>query len=140
MQARYSNAVYLHCLVASVASHALMVAAVIEAGLVSLLQPLTDEVLVAENLETAKWIPFAFMAVFVLRGISGYATEALNLITKYIFEELSFHRIYAFFHEKNSAVAKVMEKCGYEKEGVSKDSLYDGSEYYDDIIYAKVKN
>ena len=57
---------------------------------------------------------------------NGYATEALNLITKYIFEELSFHRIYAFFHEKNSAVAKVLEKCGYEKEGVLKDSLYDG--------------
>ena len=50
--------------------------AVIEAGLVALLQPLTDEVLVAENLETAQWIPFAFMGIFILRGISGFATES----------------------------------------------------------------
>ena len=50
--------------------------AIIEAGLVALLQPLTDEALVAKNLETAKWIPFAFTGIFVLRGISGFATEA----------------------------------------------------------------
>jgi subfamily B ATP-binding cassette protein MsbA len=50
--------------------------AIIEAGLVALLQPLTDEALVAKNLETAKWIPFAFMGIFVLRGISGFATES----------------------------------------------------------------
>ena len=50
--------------------------AVIEAGLVALLQPLTDEALVAKNLETARWIPFAFMGIFILRGISGFATES----------------------------------------------------------------
>ncbi len=50
--------------------------AVVEAGLVALLQPLTDEALVAKNLETARWIPFAFMGIFVLRGATGYATEA----------------------------------------------------------------
>ncbi len=65
-----------HKLIGAIAVVGMAATAVIEAGLVSLLQPLTDEVLVAENLETAKWIPFAFMAVFVLRGISGYATEA----------------------------------------------------------------
>ncbi len=48
---------------------------------------------------------------------NGYATEALTLITTYVFEELHFHRIYIFFHEKNSAVPRVAEKCGYEKEG-----------------------
>ena len=50
--------------------------AVVEAGLVALLQPLTDEALVAKNLETARWIPFAFMGIFVLRGATGFATEA----------------------------------------------------------------
>ncbi len=64
----------------------------------------------------------------------GYATEALCLITKYVFEELSFHRIFVVVHKKNTAVAQVLEKCGYEKAKVLKDS-YDGTENCDDIIY-----
>ena len=65
-----------HKLIGAIAVIGMAATAVIEAGLVALLQPLTDEVLVEENLETAQWIPFAFMAIFVLRGISGYATES----------------------------------------------------------------
>jgi ATP-binding cassette, subfamily B, bacterial MsbA len=65
-----------HKTIGAIAVIGMAATAVIEAGLVALLQPLTDEVLVAENLETAQWIPFAFMGIFILRGISGFATEA----------------------------------------------------------------
>ena len=65
-----------HKLIGTIAVIGMAATAVIEAGLVALLQPLTDEVLVAENLETARWIPFAFMGIFILRGISGFATES----------------------------------------------------------------
>ncbi len=65
-----------HKLIGGIAVTGMAATAVIEAGLVALLQPLTDEALVAKNLETAQWIPFAFMVIFVLRGISGFATEA----------------------------------------------------------------
>lgn len=65
-----------HKLIGAIAVIGMAATAVIEAGLVALLQPLTDEVLVAENLETARWIPFAFMSIFILRGISGFATES----------------------------------------------------------------
>jgi subfamily B ATP-binding cassette protein MsbA len=50
--------------------------AIIEAGLVYLLEPLMDDALVAQNLETAKWLPLTFMAIFIARGVSGFATEA----------------------------------------------------------------
>ena len=50
--------------------------ALIEASLVYLLEPLMDEALVARNLETAMWLPIAFIAIFIARGIAGYATEA----------------------------------------------------------------
>jgi ATP-binding cassette, subfamily B, bacterial MsbA len=50
--------------------------ALIEGGLVLLLEPLMDEALVAQNLTTAKWLPIAFVTIFILRGISGFATEA----------------------------------------------------------------
>lgn len=65
-----------HKLIGLIAVVGMASTAIIEAGLVALLQPLTDEALVAKNLETAKWIPFAFMGIFVLRGISGFATES----------------------------------------------------------------
>ncbi len=50
--------------------------ALVEAGLVYLLQPLMDETLVAKQVESGRWIPVAFMGVFILRGLSGFATEA----------------------------------------------------------------
>ncbi len=49
--------------------------AVIEGSLVYLLEPLLDEALAAKNLETARWIPLAFVLIFIARGMSGFATE-----------------------------------------------------------------
>lgn len=50
--------------------------AVIEMTMVALVEPLMDEALVAKNLETARWLPLAFIGVFILRGAAGFATEA----------------------------------------------------------------
>jgi subfamily B ATP-binding cassette protein MsbA len=50
--------------------------AFVEAGLVTLLAPLTDEALVARNLETSRWIPYAFVGIFILRGLFGFGTES----------------------------------------------------------------
>ncbi len=58
-----------------VAVVAMAATAGVEAGLVSLLKPLTDEALVAHNLETVRWLPLAFIGIFVGRGLAGFATE-----------------------------------------------------------------
>jgi subfamily B ATP-binding cassette protein MsbA len=50
--------------------------AIIEASLVYLLEPLMDDALVAQNLEAARWLPLTFMVIFILRGVTGFATEA----------------------------------------------------------------
>ncbi len=65
-----------HKLIGLVAVVGMAATAAIEGTLVLLLEPLTDEALVAKNLETARWIPFAFVSIFILRGVSGFATEA----------------------------------------------------------------
>ena len=49
--------------------------AAVEAGMVSLLKPLTDDALVARNLETVRWMPIAFIGIFIGRGLAGFATE-----------------------------------------------------------------
>ncbi len=78
-----------HKLIGTIAVIGMAATAVIEAGLVALLQPLTDEALVAKNLETTKWIPFAFMGIFVLRGMSGFATElSLGWIGRSVISDL----------------------------------------------------
>ena len=78
-----------HKLIGFVAVVGMTATAVVEAGLVYLLEPLMDEALVAQNLQTARWIPLAFMAIFVLRGLSGFATEAsLGWIGRQVISDL----------------------------------------------------
>jgi subfamily B ATP-binding cassette protein MsbA len=50
-------------------------AATVEATLIVLLKPLTDQTLVEHNLETARWMPWAFIGIFILRGVAGYTSE-----------------------------------------------------------------
>ncbi len=65
-----------HKLIGLIAVVGMAATALIEGSLVYLLEPLMDDALVAQNLETAKWMPIAFIAIFIARGIAGFATEA----------------------------------------------------------------
>ncbi len=64
-----------HKLIGLVAIISMAATAAAEASLAKLLEPLLDDALVARNLETARWLPFAFVAIFVARGIAGFGTE-----------------------------------------------------------------
>lgn len=55
---------------------AMAATALLEMGMVALIEPLMDEALVAQNLEATRWLPLAFVVVFVGRGVAGFATEA----------------------------------------------------------------
>ncbi|MGB5631129.1 MAG: lipid A export permease/ATP-binding protein MsbA [Woeseiaceae bacterium] len=85
-----------HKLIGFIAVVGMASTAAVEAGLVALLAPLTDEALVAKQLETVRWIPYAFMTIFILRGISGFATEAsLGWIGRQVISDLRrqlFHK------------------------------------------------
>jgi subfamily B ATP-binding cassette protein MsbA len=65
-----------HKLIGLIAVIAMAATAMIEAALVWLVEPLMDETLVAQNLETARWMPIAFVGIFIARGLAGFATEA----------------------------------------------------------------
>ena len=64
-----------HKLIGLVAVIAMTSTAAIETAMVWMLEPLTDEALVARNLETVKWLPVAFFSIFIGRGLAGFATE-----------------------------------------------------------------
>lgn len=99
-----------HKLIAMVAVIGMAATAVIEASLVYLLEPLMDDALVAQNLETARWMPVAFVAIFVARGAAGFATEAsLGWIGRNVISSLrrdvfrKFLTLPARFFEERSA-------------------------------------
>jgi subfamily B ATP-binding cassette protein MsbA len=78
-----------HKLVGFIAVISMATTAVVEGGLVALLAPLMDETLVARNLETSRWIPYAFFVIFVLRGLSGFGTElSLGWIGRRVISDL----------------------------------------------------
>ena len=65
-----------HKFIGMIAVIAMATTALVEATMVWLVGPLMDETLVAHNIETSRWMPFAFIAIFIGRGLSGFATEA----------------------------------------------------------------
>ncbi len=67
----------------------------------------------------------------------GITTRAVNLICEYGFKELDIVRIYSGIFEYNPASQRVLEKCGFEKEAVSKNAVCKKGKIYDEIRYAK---
>jgi len=64
-----------HKIVGLIAVIAMAATALVEATFVWLVEPLTDQALVAHNLDTMRWMPIAFVATFIGRGIAGFASE-----------------------------------------------------------------
>ena len=78
-----------HKLIGFIAVIGMAATATIEAALVYLLQPLMDDALVAKQLKQVQWIPIAFMGIFILRGLSGFATEmSLGWIGRRVISDL----------------------------------------------------
>ena len=69
----------------------------------------------------------------------GIASSALKLITNYAFEELDKIRIFTGVFEFNKASMKVLENCGYQKEGVFSKALIKDGKFYDEVRYARIR-
>ncbi|HUX11589.1 MAG TPA: GNAT family protein [Spirochaetia bacterium] len=50
----------------------------------------------------------------------GYTTEAVNLALRFAFGELKLHRVEAGVMPHNLASMRVLEKCGFQKEGIAR--------------------
>ena len=70
----------------------------------------------------------------------GFITEAIKLISKYAFKKHGLRRIEAYGRMHNKASARVLEKSGFKREGVLRKRTLRYGKYYDDFIYAKIKN
>lgn len=69
----------------------------------------------------------------------GITPKAVNLIVEFGFRKLGIVRIHTGVFEFNKSSQRVLEKCGFEKEGVFKKSITKKGILYDEIRYSKIK-
>lgn len=74
-----------------------------------------------------------------LRQGEGLGTEAAREGTRIGFEELRLHRMEADVMPENIASLRVLEKCGYEKEGYFREYLKINGEWEDHIHMAAIR-
>ncbi len=80
--------------------------------------------------EIGYWLGEAFWA----RGIT---TAAVRTLTSYGFEMLGLTRIFAVPFASSSASIRVLEKCGYIREGVMRRSAIKEGVVIDQVLYAR---
>ena len=70
----------------------------------------------------------------------GYATEAAGLLVDHLFSVRNIARIQATTSTKNAPSQRVLEKCGFKKEGVMRDNSFERGKLGDDYLYSIVRS
>lgn len=70
----------------------------------------------------------------------GIATEAVGLLVDYLFDWLPIHRLLLFVHVDNVPSHRVAEKCGFTKEGTSREEWFHRGTWHDLDIYSLIRH
>jgi len=68
----------------------------------------------------------------------GFATMALRSCVTYAFKNLNLHRLEAQVHTEHNASIRVLEKCGFRKEGRLIENFLIRGKYRDSFIFGRV--
>ena len=66
----------------------------------------------------------------------GCGREAMRQLLVYAFSELGLHRISAYILESNIPSQKAVQKLGFKKEGLLRDSVFKGGAWQNQVIFA----
>jgi RimJ/RimL family protein N-acetyltransferase len=66
---------------------------------------------------------------------NGYATEAARLLVAYGFDQRRLYKVYAKVSPHNEASQRVLEKVGFEREGVHPEQAFVDGEHVDVYRY-----
>ena len=69
----------------------------------------------------------------------GYGTDALNVLTNYVFNELRLNCLYAEVLEYNTISQKLFSRCGFKKEAVLRSRVYKNGGYHDIGVWSVLK-
>lgn len=70
----------------------------------------------------------------------GYMTEALKLIVRFAFGELSLRRLEAACLPHNGASRAILRKCGFREEGYAREYLRIDGQWQDHILFAVLRS
>ena len=68
----------------------------------------------------------------------GLMTEALTAILTFAFDSLGLHRVYATTHIDNEASQRVLERVGFQKEGVLRKHGRRQGQWVDSVLYGRL--
>ena len=70
----------------------------------------------------------------------GVATQAVNLLVRYLFETKRMNRIRLVIHPDNAASRGLAEKCGFRFEGINRGAWFNKGRHHDVAIYAVLRD
>ena len=68
----------------------------------------------------------------------GYMAEALEAVPRHALGPLGFHRIEAITDPRNARSRRLLERCGYELEGITRESYVWEGMRFDSAIYGRL--
>lgn len=69
----------------------------------------------------------------------GYAPRGAALVVDFAFEELNLNRVQTGVYEPNCASQRVMEKLGFEREGIARQAIFVDGEFVDSYQYGLLR-
>lgn len=70
-----------------------------------------------------------------IRG-KGYGTQASEALISYAFKQLNFHCVYTYSIDYNIASQRVLEKCGFKKEGSLRERIYKDGKHHNVTVWS----
>ncbi|MEM8916533.1 MAG: GNAT family N-acetyltransferase, partial [Pseudomonadota bacterium] len=70
----------------------------------------------------------------------GLMTEAFDLAVQYMFVQRGLHRIVAKYIPENQRSARMLERLGFEIEGLARSDLFIGDAWRDHVVTAKINH
>lgn len=70
----------------------------------------------------------------------GIMTEAVSLLTDYLFSTMLINRLDIHMHVDNIASEKVAINCGYQKEGIARGATFSRGKHHDLAMYALLRD
>ena len=70
----------------------------------------------------------------------GIMTEAISAMNDFAFNEMNLHSIEANVDPENTGSVKLLEKCGFIREGYFKENYFFNGQFLDTLTFSKIKS
>lgn len=82
---------------------------------------------------SSAFVGYAMDEIYIGKGI---VTEAVKMVVRFAFDQVGLHRVEAYVSTQNNASIRVLEKSGFQREGLLRKLLYINGQWVDHYMYA----